>query len=252
MVRRSCATAAHPEGAVRAGRCGPSDGAYVVERCVQTCESITVALSHSAQGHGKQHYLSAHRPSGTGHTRKWRRLSLPSWLDRCHRPPRAGLHTCLRPLCAGPRHRSHDSNGQRQRTELTLPRPNTRHAHRLAVGSAAAGVRAAEVCVRQNARQAAVRATKGATSTLWNALLTKTLHSPQIPGSPVLASVSKSLRGSWSAHIANRGARTRTHGNVVSSQSELAEPRCGGGGGVPMSPHSHRASDVPPQFSTGE
>ena len=120
--------------------------------------SITrVALSHSAQGHGKQHYLSGHRPSATGHTRKWRRLSLPSWLDRWHRPPRAGLHTCLRPLCAGPRHRSHDSNGQRQRTQLTLPRPNTRHAHRLAVGSAAAGVRAAEVCGRQNARQAAVR-----------------------------------------------------------------------------------------------
>ena len=201
-------------------------------------------------------FLSGPRPSATGHTRKWRRLSLPSWLDRCHTPPRAGLHTCLRPLCAGPRHRSHDSYGQRQRTELTLPRPNTRHAHRLAVGSAAAGVRAAEVCVRQNARQAAVRAFKGATSTLWNALLTKTLHSPQIPGSPVPASVSKSLRGSCSAHIANRGARTRTHGNVVSSQSELAEPRCGGGGGggggVPMSPHSHRASDVPPQFSTGE
>ena len=118
MVRRSCATAAHPEGAVRAGRCGPSDGAYVVECCVQACESITVALSHSAQGHGKQHYLSAHRPSGTGHTRKWRRLSLPSWLDRCHTPPRAGLHTCLRPLCAGPRHRSHDSYGQRQRREV--------------------------------------------------------------------------------------------------------------------------------------
>ena len=59
-------------------------------------------------------------------------------------------------LCAQARGIDHMTRTDSGRGQAHPPTPNTRHAHRVAVGSATAGVRAAEVCSQTNTRQAMV------------------------------------------------------------------------------------------------